>query len=506
VGDAVEIVIRQPGHPDRTSRVPDGVTRLGRGDDCEVVLADVGVSRRHAQLVVQGGVVRVEDLNSGNGTWTRGERVERATLRDGDEFVIDPFVVQVRIRAGRTHQDPTPQLQPRARLDVVSGPGLAHSTYPIPARGLTLGRGETRDVVIPDPACSRHHCSVFFQQGQYVLKDMGSANGIFVNGERVEERVLQSGDVLTVGNTELRYVLDEATRPGAGATRPARAPSKPPTPKGTDYTALLSMVGTAFFAGALLVVAFLVVLFVKGDPLPTPTTRPSGPPGWTISVEEDGTTDPAALSRSGVALVKVNDHDHALEKFWLVLRAVPGNEAAERFAYAAGERIVLGEVRTEQYRYEAERARRDAERDALITAAEAGDRTARRELERSFRDDTVARTAMGWPPSESLLALQTRVGDAAQHTADRQWSRASAVYREVLAATDDEAIVRTASAGRLLAEKELARETHDAWASAVLAEAQGRAADAITGYDQVLAIDPNNPSARIRKARLAAAR
>ena len=44
--ESVELMIKQPGHADRTVRLPEGATRLGRAEDNEVVLSDVGVSRR----------------------------------------------------------------------------------------------------------------------------------------------------------------------------------------------------------------------------------------------------------------------------------------------------------------------------------------------------------------------------------------------------------------------------------------------------------------------------
>ena len=82
--ESVEMIIRQPGHPDRVVRLQEGATRLGRSEDCEIVLSDVGVSRRHARLLVARDQVQVEDLGSGNGTYYRGRRVEREVLHDGD--------------------------------------------------------------------------------------------------------------------------------------------------------------------------------------------------------------------------------------------------------------------------------------------------------------------------------------------------------------------------------------------------------------------------------------
>ena len=72
-------------------------------------------------------------------------------IQAGDELIIDPFVLQFRIRGDARDQNDDPTLDgPLARLDVVHGPGLTQSSYSIPGTGLTLGRSETRDVVIPE--------------------------------------------------------------------------------------------------------------------------------------------------------------------------------------------------------------------------------------------------------------------------------------------------------------------------------------------------------------------
>jgi pSer/pThr/pTyr-binding forkhead associated (FHA) protein len=520
VGDvnaAVELIIRQPGHPDRVVRLPEGGTVLGRAEDVDIVLSDVGVSRKHARLVVERGAVRVEDLGSGNGSYVRGERVGTLDLRDGDEVVIDPFVLQVRIRELQRAEH-TPQLQPRARLDVIVGPGLAHTTYPIPARGLTMGRSDTRDIVIPDPASSRHHCSIFLQQGQHVLRDMGSANGVFVNGARVEECVLRTGDVITIGNTELRYVFEDVTRQSIGqgapaGPRPASVLERSPgiTFSGTRTTqtapsgagTIASVLATVVFVIAIGVVGFLVVLFLGGDATPQPTTRPSGPPSWSLTLAaEPETLDPQALSRSGVALVKANDHRAALEKFWLLLRVQPGNEASERFAYAAGEHLVLTAIREELVAEEGRLAARATEREALLEAATRGDRSARRELERAWRDDPAVMDALSWPPSAVSTELQRRLGDAAEHASRGEWKQAAAVYDEVATAAPDPTLRRTARTGWMVAERELARAARGAWAAGVLAEAEGRVDEARARYEEALEIDPGNASARLRLDRL----
>ena len=71
----------------RVVAVRDGLT-MGRVAGCDIVIDDTKASRRHARIVVQDGVVEVEDLGSSNGTMLNGKPVQRRVVRDGDEIQI----------------------------------------------------------------------------------------------------------------------------------------------------------------------------------------------------------------------------------------------------------------------------------------------------------------------------------------------------------------------------------------------------------------------------------
>jgi hypothetical protein len=61
---------------------------LGRGAGCTVVLSDITVSRRHAELVLREGRWILRDLGSSNGTWVNGRQVVEAEVRSGDRVVL----------------------------------------------------------------------------------------------------------------------------------------------------------------------------------------------------------------------------------------------------------------------------------------------------------------------------------------------------------------------------------------------------------------------------------
>src|SRR5438552_3233026 len=75
---------------------------------------------------------------------------------------------------------------------------------------LTIGRSSRNDICISDPFASRLHAEIRRENDQVMLVDNGSANGTFVNGQRVNATLrLQPGDVVRIGETEIEYSSGE---------------------------------------------------------------------------------------------------------------------------------------------------------------------------------------------------------------------------------------------------------------------------------------------------------
>jgi len=97
-------------------------------------------------------------------------------------------------------------------LVVVHGAEIGRR-HPLPAGGLVIGRDPLQvGLVLADPAVSARHCAVELEaeNGAFRVADLGSRNGTYVNGEKVAERTLVEGDKIFVGETVLRFSLQDA--------------------------------------------------------------------------------------------------------------------------------------------------------------------------------------------------------------------------------------------------------------------------------------------------------
>ena len=94
--------------------------------------------------------------------------------------------------------------QPSARLEFILGP-LAGQTIRLTDEMTTLGSVAGNTIVLADPAVSKKHLAIRRSDVGYEVADLGSTNGIYVNGHKVPKKPLDPGDIVRVGNTEMVF-------------------------------------------------------------------------------------------------------------------------------------------------------------------------------------------------------------------------------------------------------------------------------------------------------------
>lgn len=100
---------------------------------------------------------------------------------------------------------------------IVKGPNGVERAFPMRAVAVTIGRSDHCDITVKDSAMSGRHVEISKIDGEIRVKDLGSANGIWLNGERVSDMELFDGDVLRCGQTSIRVdIVGGRKRPAAG--------------------------------------------------------------------------------------------------------------------------------------------------------------------------------------------------------------------------------------------------------------------------------------------------
>lgn len=222
--NAIARIIWNEGDVEKEKMVTDNGLTIGRSSQNDLMVNDLAASRFHCKFLPEDHELTVIDLDSTNGTFLNEKRlIGNQIVKNGDQVRIGEIVFKIEIFLS------TPQTEAQAtEPDELS----LDSTYVVPAEAdfpwLVVSSGVGKGTIIPltkpqmqigrasrnkqwdidlvDRAVSRPHAELVKDSDQWVLKDLGSANGTALNGKRVTDpQVLKDGDVIGFGETMLIF-------------------------------------------------------------------------------------------------------------------------------------------------------------------------------------------------------------------------------------------------------------------------------------------------------------
>ncbi len=226
-------------------------TSIGRDELSDIPLyGDRSVSKNHAVVQTMDGHRFVfSDLGSQYGSAINGQGIGQKPLSNGDIIQVGRFQLAFNHRAAAVAvttpvagYDPAPPIQQMqnpqicqfcgAYRDPVTGQCLctpasgAHSvsvgtavlnsvsgpyqslSFRLDGMRVEIGRDMSNGIVLEsDAGVSRKHAFVTCEKGVYFLQDNNSSNGTYVNGVRVQRAVLNSGDLIHLGNSDFRFAI-----------------------------------------------------------------------------------------------------------------------------------------------------------------------------------------------------------------------------------------------------------------------------------------------------------
>jgi pSer/pThr/pTyr-binding forkhead associated (FHA) protein len=221
--------------PDRPARefsydFRQAVISLGRDPSNDIQVPLTTVSRRHARIFYEHGDYFLEDLGSTHGTDHNGRKLtkgEKKLLRDGDSIAIMSFSISFKTTAGtlldRQPGEKTEQLARRMVQEVLSTLGSKSEPAALrvmngPDEGkrfeiseeqveVTIGRSPDCDLPLNDQNISRRHCLIKRNWHAFTAQDLGSKNGVLVNGKKIEGQFnLKDGDDIQIGGVKLVFI------------------------------------------------------------------------------------------------------------------------------------------------------------------------------------------------------------------------------------------------------------------------------------------------------------
>lgn len=198
---------------------------IGSRSSARLRLISPTVSKAHALLVRSNGRCYIRDLASRTRLFINGEQVREADLSDGDLIGIGSFSFQYVAGPGEDRLSLAPSQGPQpipAKLEV-SG-----SDYPVPIdqRVILIGRRPGCDIQLMEDSVSTAHAVIFEINGQRMIRDLGSRTGTFVNGVSTHQHQLSPGDLIRVGQTEIRYLPNEIVPAIVVEQEPSAAPAE----------------------------------------------------------------------------------------------------------------------------------------------------------------------------------------------------------------------------------------------------------------------------------------
>jgi pSer/pThr/pTyr-binding forkhead associated (FHA) protein len=198
---------------------------IGRGPGADVRIPHLTVSELHATLRLQDDVYGLLDNDSTNGTFVNGTRLSAGRskrLHDGDLIDVGAYVIAFRsgiALSQPTTMERTAELARRlfrrsqagarvdvARLVVLSGPCTGKSLdIPAPVSRSLVGRGESCQLVLPDPEIAPEHAELVHDLDGVLMRHVESKHALTINGQVVAQRRLRDGDELLLGTTRLLF-------------------------------------------------------------------------------------------------------------------------------------------------------------------------------------------------------------------------------------------------------------------------------------------------------------
>lgn len=194
--DDIQLVVRWMGGSTQEYAISKPILMIGRAPGNDIVINHPAVSGRHLSLEVSSSGYRVTDMNSTNGTMLNGQRLPSnspISMNAGDVLRIGDLTGNSVSLGFQSKSGAELRQLSLGKLD------LSNLTSVI------IGRDPNSYLPLNHPAVSFRHAEIFKRDGGLFIRDLSSTNGTFVNGQRISQSPIKSGDTIQIGPFKMTY-------------------------------------------------------------------------------------------------------------------------------------------------------------------------------------------------------------------------------------------------------------------------------------------------------------
>ncbi|MDJ0838424.1 MAG: FHA domain-containing protein [Acidobacteriota bacterium] len=183
---------------------------IGRARECDHHIDSGYISRRHCEIFYDEGDWHIRDFGSTLGTEVNGELIETSPLEFGDTVKlagkIDAvFMADIQVANTETLRVVQPDVHHEGERLLAMNSSSPHRSYDLKENLIRVGRDETNNIHLPADTISSFHAELTKESGKWVLRDLQSGNGTFVNDNRIHHHILQPGDLIRFDHIVFRY-------------------------------------------------------------------------------------------------------------------------------------------------------------------------------------------------------------------------------------------------------------------------------------------------------------
>ena len=222
------LVVKLKNRPLKTYPFNGKQMTIGRNAQNDIVIDNLSVSRQHAVISSSKEGFFITDLGSKNGTLVNGQAVKEAKLNSGDNILLGKYIIAFEIPHGDSvsideldqtviipnfHAEKKKELNEEFHIGYPvtneSSPQLLHKetdeAYPIEDDRLIIGKEDSCDIRVGGLFSPKRVAEIKRDGSEYVFQRIGKTGKIRINGEKMDEKILEEDDLIEIGSEEFIF-------------------------------------------------------------------------------------------------------------------------------------------------------------------------------------------------------------------------------------------------------------------------------------------------------------